>query len=278
MQTTGKSLSYYYMSLCLFILLLIPVCVPSSVAVAVVSVRQPALRVVKKSIETFSERKLSASAQKEVQALAVQSVARWYMQALLAQKYDDMWLALDPHIRQKWPNEAVFAAFWHTRFQDYTLYGFTLGNVRNWPDWTDPDTMLRYTHLMGLSVSLQLTLRHPPRAGTQLPPENLHPELLFRNLPFVMQYHQTSPQYLGKWLVLVGGPADLEAPILPPVAPLHRIAQVPILVYHHVLPYYSTQPLSDYTLPWVVESGGISVADGLSVGSWLSHYYTQSPV
>jgi peptidoglycan/xylan/chitin deacetylase (PgdA/CDA1 family) len=253
MQTTRKLSSYRYMLLCLFMLLLILVCIPASVMVGV-PVRRPIARVMKKSIASFVVRKLSLSSQSEVQDQAVRSVAQWYMQALLAQRYSDMWLVLHPHIRQKWPDEARFAAFWHTRFQDYTLHSFTLGSVRNWPDWTDPDTMQRYTHLMGLSVSLQLTLKRPPRAGVHLPPEDLHPALLLRNLPFILQYQPGPAAYIGKWQVLVGGPADLEAPLLPPVVPVHRIVNVPILVYHHVLPYYSLQPLSDYTHPWVVNT------------------------
>ncbi len=248
-------MSRYYMLLCLFLLLLIPFCVSSSVA-TVAPVRRPAALVVKKgsSVLAFSVRKLSASSLSKERTLAVQSVAQWYMQALLAGRYADMWLVLHPQIRQKWPNEAVFATFWHTRFRDYTLHGFTPGDVRNWSDWTDPDTMRRYTHLMGLSVSLQLALRHPPRPGIRLPPEDLHPELLLRNLPFVVQYQPESSGYMGKWLVLIGGAADLGAPILPPLASVRRIARVPILVYHHVLPYYSTQPFSDYTRPWVVNT------------------------
>jgi peptidoglycan/xylan/chitin deacetylase (PgdA/CDA1 family) len=253
MQTIKKLSASRYMLLCLFMLLLILVCVPASVAL-VRPVRRPVTLVTKKSIASFVVRKLSLSSQSEVQDQAVRSVAQWYMQALLAQRYSDMWLVLHPHIRQKWPNEALFAAFWHTRFQDYTLHSFTLGNVSNWPDWTDPDTMQRYTHLMGLSVSLQLTFKHPPRSGSQLPPEDLHPASLLRNLPFILQYQAGSGAYLGKWQVLVGGPADLETPILPPVVPVHRTVHVPILIYHHVLPDYSLQPLSDYTHTWVVNT------------------------
>ena len=36
------------------------------------------------------------------------------------------------------------------------------------------------------------------------------------------------------WLVLDGGPADLEAPILPPLQPMIKTVQVPILMYHHI--------------------------------------------
>src|SRR5438552_9665629 len=205
MQTAGKYFPYNYMLLCLFMLLLLPVYVSSS-AVAIAPSRRPIPMVTKKSIVSFTLRKMSATSQNEVQTLAVRSVATWYMQALLARRYDDMWLVLNPHIRQKWPNEAAFAAFWHKRFQDYTLRSFTLGGVWNWPDWTDPDTMQRYTHLMGLSVSLHLILKHPPRPGAQLPPENLHPESLLRNLPFIVQYQRAAPAYMSKWLVLVGGP------------------------------------------------------------------------
>lgn len=253
MQRAGKSSKYYYMLMCIFILLFLPFFLPSSVAYLAPVVRRSTPQVLKKSVLAFSLRKVSVLFQAREQTMAVQSVARWYMQALLTERYNDMWLVLHPHIRQKWPDEAAFATFWQRRFQDYTLQSFSLGTVRHWSAWTDPDTLQRYTHLMGLSVSLQLVLKHPSRLVGQLPPEDLHPSQLFYNLPFVVQYRQASSLYVGKWLVLVGGPADLDAPILPPVTPVKRVVQVPILVYHHVLPYYSMQPLSDYFLPWVVK-------------------------
>lgn len=252
MQMT-RSFSSYPILFCLFLLLLIPLCISSSMT-AVVPVQQAGVVVTQKRVVSFTMRKTSSLTHSRVQMLAVRSIAQWYMQALLGQRYDDMWLVLHPQIRQKWPDESAFASFWRVRFQDYVLHGFILGNVQNWPDWVDPDTLQRHTQLMGLSVSLQLTLKYVPRPGMSLPPENLHPELLLRNLPFVVQYQREPAGYMNKWLVLVGGPADLEAPILPPVTFVHRVMQVPILVYHHVLPYYSVDSLSDYTHPWVVNT------------------------
>ncbi len=269
MQRAGKSATHYYMTICLFTLLLVPVFIPSSTGYLMPPVRRFVPQVTKKSSFSFSLRKASALFQAREQMMVVQSVARWYMQALLTEHYADMWLVLHPHIRQKWPDEAAFAAFWQRRFQDYTLQSFTLGRVRRWPAWTDPDTLQRYTHLMGLSVSLQLVLKHPSQHGRLVPPEDLHASQLFDDLPFVVQYHQESSVYVGKWLVLVGGPADLGAPILPPVTPVKRIVQVPILVYHHVLPYYSLQPLSDYFIPWVVNTAQF----GLQMDYLSTHGY-----
>jgi peptidoglycan/xylan/chitin deacetylase (PgdA/CDA1 family) len=252
MQRAGKLSNRYYMLICILIILFLPLFLSSSAASLGGSVRRPTPQVMKKRFSSFAVRKVPAFLQAQEQSSAVQSVALWYMQAFLAQRYTDMWLVLHPHIRQKWPDEAAFAAFWRRRFQEYTLQGFSLGTVRYWPTWTDPDTLQRYTHLMGLSVSLQLVLKHRSHLARQLPPEDLHPAQLFYNLPFVVQYRQASSLYVGRWLVLVGGPADLNAPILPPVTPVKRSVQVPILVYHHVLSSYSMQPLSDYFLPWVV--------------------------
>jgi peptidoglycan/xylan/chitin deacetylase (PgdA/CDA1 family) len=68
----------------------------------------------------------------------------------------------------------------------------------------------------------------------QLPPEDQHPGLVFQNLPFVVQRVVNQADNKAQWYVLAGGPADLEAPILPPVTRVTTSVQVPILMYHHI--------------------------------------------
>jgi peptidoglycan/xylan/chitin deacetylase (PgdA/CDA1 family) len=110
--------------------------------------------------------------------------------------------------------------------------------------------MIQYTQVEALPVSLQLAPKAAALQAAQLPPEDAHPGQLFHNLPLIVQY--TGDYGNQHWYILDGGPADLEAPILPPIRPVTRMVQVPILMYHHITPYTSTDPLSDYTPPWVV--------------------------
>src|SRR5437764_14491155 len=71
-------------------------------------------------------------------ALAAESVALEYMNALLGQTYQQMWSQLHPRMRAKWPNEAAFASFWKARYQGYTLSAFTLGEASSLAYWIDP--------------------------------------------------------------------------------------------------------------------------------------------
>jgi peptidoglycan/xylan/chitin deacetylase (PgdA/CDA1 family) len=162
-------------------------------------------------------------------AIAAESVAQKYMNALLKQNYQQMWSLLHPKMQAKWPNERTFAGFWKARYQDYILYAFTIGQIQPLPDWVDPETMVQYNQVEELRVSLELQPRLP---SALLPPEDLHPIQVMRNLPFVVQH--ITGQSGDAWLVLDGGPADLEAPILPPARPVHKSIAVPILMYHHI--------------------------------------------
>jgi len=182
----------------------------------------------------------------------VQSLARKYMQALLDQQYSVMWSLLHPQMQAKWPNQQAFARFWRARFQNYTLQGFTLGNVHKLPFWVDPETMFQYSQVKALPVSLQLVPRIAARQQTQPPPEDVHPDQLFHQLPLIVQYRNDQGDKGGNWLILDGGPTDMEAPILPPEMPVSRMIQVPILMYHHIIPSSAVHPRSDYATTWVV--------------------------
>ena len=168
-----------------------------------------------------------------------ETLATHYMNALLAQDYQTMWQLLHPAIQAKWPNEAAFATYWKTRFHDYTLAHYTLGTVQPLALWVDPETLTQYNNLEELHISLQITLTQPVSSAT-MPPEVQNPSSIFQNLPFIVQHSGN-----GTWSILVGGPADLEAPILPPAITPTTSVQVPILMYHHIsdgnpqpAPYY----------------------------------------
>ncbi len=170
---------------------------------------------------------------------AVSSLGRQYMNALLQQHYDVMWSLLHPQVQAMWSNEAAFATYWKTRFQGFTLQGFTLGTPSSLSSWVNPETMVRYDQVDAMPISLQLTPQVPANQVSTLPAADQQATQLFKNLPFIVQH--TGSQTSSQWLILNGGPADLEAPILPPTTPVMRTVKVPILMYH----YISTVPSSD---------------------------------
>src|SRR5947209_94232 len=117
-------------------------------------------------------------------ALAAESVALEYMNGLLGQNYQHMWSLLHPQMRKKWANEAAFASFWKARYQGYTLSAFTLGEANALDYWIDPETMIQYDGVEELRVSLDI---RPKLLSVLVPPEDLHPNQIMQNLPFVVQ-------------------------------------------------------------------------------------------
>lgn len=207
------------------------------------------------SAPNYPHKKLSM---RELEIQRAQNTAQEYMQSLTTQQYGMMWLLLHPQIQAKWPNEKAFASFQHNRFKDYTFQGFKVGNVHELHSWVDPETMIQYSQLEESLVSLLLTPKVAHSQDSTTPPEDLHPGPFFQNLPIIMQYSRNQDDKGGNWFILDGGPADLEAPILPPMTPTNRIVQVPILMYHHVTPFVSTDRLSDYIRTWVVSPDSFS--------------------
>jgi peptidoglycan/xylan/chitin deacetylase (PgdA/CDA1 family) len=183
----------------------------------------------------------------QLNAAAAHQVAQQYMQALLAGQYNVMWSLLDAQAQAKWPDETSFATFWQAKFQDYRLQQYTLGKSFWHAFWVDPETMKQYDNVQELPVSLQLTLKNPPVDQANVPPEDLDPSSVLKNIPFVVT--QTT-DVSGKpvWRVLDAGPADIEAPILPPLTPVARSVQVPILMYHHVNTTTPTMNVLDLSL------------------------------
>src|SRR5205807_2011874 len=86
-----------------------------------------------------------------------------------------------------------------------------------------------------IPISLLLEPGQAIQLQSQAPPEDLHPDQVFQNLPFIMQRVAAADNAKkSRWLILEGGPADLEAPILPPLQSASTSVQVPILMYHHI--------------------------------------------
>ncbi|TMC22145.1 MAG: hypothetical protein E6J34_07285 [Chloroflexi bacterium] len=158
-------------------------------------------------------------------------MAQQYMNALLTQHYDTMWSLLHPQMQAQWGKQDNFSTYLKAHFQDYALQSFTLGQAKPLAYWIDPETMTRYDNVAELPISLKLT---PKYTIAQLPLPIAQPDQLFQNLPFVIQQSSLTSGSNSQWLVLAGGPADPEAPILPPTLPISRVVQVPILMYHYI--------------------------------------------
>jgi peptidoglycan/xylan/chitin deacetylase (PgdA/CDA1 family) len=180
-------------------------------------------------------------------AAMVSATVEQFMHAYLAQDYQTTWSMLHPQVQAMWPSEKIYATFSKARFHDYTLQGFSQGKTWNRAFWTNPETMMRYINVEVQAVSLQLKPTQAIAKGSRLAPEVQRPEPLFQNLPFIIQAVPGKDGQQKQWLVLSAGPANPEAPILPPIVPVSRTVQVPILMYHHIsnMPTYN---LIDFSL------------------------------
>ncbi|GHO87762.1 polysaccharide deacetylase family protein [Dictyobacter formicarum] len=183
----------------------------------------------------------------------VTQVGQRYMQALLQQRYALMWSMLHPDVQQMWPNEQAFAAYWQHRFHAFKLKKFMTGQVSDLSNWTNAETMKEYEQVSKLSISLQLDPIKPINLNTQTSAATLHANELFRNLPFIVQrvLIGANKGEGNRWLILNGGPADIEAPILPPANPVAKKIKVPILMYH----YISEIPAQDKVNPYSYRPG-----------------------
>jgi peptidoglycan/xylan/chitin deacetylase (PgdA/CDA1 family) len=161
---------------------------------------------------------------------AFKTIARQYMKDGIQGNYAQDWSLLHPSLRALWPNQRAFITFWQAHFQNYTLKGFSMGKVSQLPTWVNPETMIQYTNVLKIGISLQIELK-PGLQQTQLAPEVLQPTQLFQNIPLIAEQATNTGT---TWLVVEGGPFDLEAPILPPVQPVTTTVQVPIPMFHHI--------------------------------------------
>jgi peptidoglycan/xylan/chitin deacetylase (PgdA/CDA1 family) len=169
-------------------------------------------------------------------AQEVTALGQQYMNALLNQQYSIMWSLLHPQVQAAWPDETSFSNYWQRRFQGFTLQNFTLGQAHSLSFWVNPETMTRYNQVEVLPISLQLSAQVPADQISRLPTPDQHASQLFQNLPLIAQRAtpQTGRAIPEQWLILSGGPADLEAPILPPITPVSKTITMPILMYHHI--------------------------------------------
>ena len=187
----------------------------------------------------------------------VTAVGKQYMNALLQQKYDVMWSMLHPQVQAQWSDEQAFASYLKAHFQGYTLQSFSSGTVSQLSFWVNPETMVQYNTVQLMPISLQLKSQLPPQQQARLAPQFQHPSSIFQNLPFIVQLDPSSATGANQhWLILSGGPADPEAPILPPTTLISRTVKVPILMYH----YISVVPAND---PNPVLRQGLSVSPQL---------------
>src|SRR5450432_1860160 len=171
---------------------------------------------------------------------AFKTIAKQYIKDGMQGDFAQDWSLLDPSLRALWPDQKAFTTFWQAHFQNYTLKGYSLGKVSQLPTWVNPETMIQYTNVLKIGISLQIELK-PGLSQAQLVPEVLHPAQLFQNIPLIAE--QTTNT--GKtWLVVEGGPFDLEAPILPPVQPVTTTVQVPIPMFHHIADVPATDALT----------------------------------
>ena len=163
------------------------------------------------------------------------TTAQQFMTALFNHQYATMWTMLHPQVQAVWPGKAAYISYWQTRFQDYTLQRFVLGKARWLDQWVNPETMIAYNQVIEVPTSLLLEPGQAIQLQSQAPPEDLHPDQVFQSLPFIVQQVPAADKAKkSRWLILAGGPADLEASILPPVQSASTAVQVPILMYHHI--------------------------------------------
>ncbi len=177
-----------------------------------------------------------------------EALAQQYMTAFLKHRYRLMWSLLHPQVQAMWPSETAFANFLRLRFRDYTLHGFVLGKPRGLLRWVNPETMVVYRQVIVIPDSLQLQPNPISAQLIDVPPEDLYPSKVFQNLPFVVQQAVNPANQQSQWLVLNGGPADLEAPILPPMQPVATTLRVPILMYHHISDFIPKNNLLELSL------------------------------
>lgn len=172
------------------------------------------------------------------EASEIQSLGYQYMQTLVQGNYSAAWSLLSPYAQSEWSDEHVFAAYMQKRFANYKLRGFTLNTVTPRPFWVNPETLTRYSDVNLLPTSLQLESQLPPQELKKLAPQFQQPGQIFQNIPLIVQ---RDPADQRRWQILNAGPADVEAPIIPPISPAPKAINVPILMYH----YISDVPLHD---------------------------------
>ncbi len=160
--------------------------------------------------------------------------ARRFLDAFLHGQFQTLWGMLHPDAQALWTDAATLADFLVHKFGALPVRSFALGPARLVRTLVDPQTTNTYTNAAILPASLLIA----PSSGVLTPPSEQAAQTgLFVNLPL------TQVKSAGLWRVLESGPLDREAPLVVPEKAPAFIAQVPILMYHHVSPLPTTNQL-----------------------------------
>ena len=172
------------------------------------------------------------------QSYLIASAARDFMDAMLQKKWTAMWSLLAPGAQQLWQGEKDFIHFEQAKFSSLNFVSYNESSAQIQNTWLDPDTIQSYPNVALLQVSLEATA---PRGLLSAPSNTALSKGLFNNTLFALISSHSA------WLVLVAGPADLDAPILVPASPPATKLLVPIFMYHHVS-HLPTHNILDYSL------------------------------
>lgn len=169
---------------------------------------------------------------------AIDSATNTFMQAMMNKDWASMWSMLSPDAQRLYQGEQDFAHFEQAKFGAITFTGFKASASVLQQPWLDPDST--YIYPIAATLQVSLTAAAPQGALTAASLADLN-NGLFQHTPFALVPRN------GQWLVALAGPADLDAPILVPVASPKTRLQVPIFMYHHVSNQPTTNRL-DYSL------------------------------
>ncbi len=172
------------------------------------------------------------------QSYLIDSATKDFMDAMVQKNWTAMWSLLAPGAQQLWQGEKDFIHFEQAKFGSLNFVSYNKSSAQIQNTWLDPDTIQSYPNVALLQVSLEATA---PRGLLSAPSNIALSKGLFNNTLFALISSH------GGWLVLVAGPADLDAPILVPASPPATKLLVPIFMYHHVS-HLPTRNILDYTL------------------------------
>lgn len=186
------------------------------------------------------------------QSYLIDGAVKNFMNAMLQKNWTAIWSLLAPGAQQLWQGEKDFIHFEQAKFGSLHFVSYNESSAQIQNTWLDPDTIQSYPNVALLQVSLEATAPH----GLLSSPSNIAlSNGLFNNTLFALISSH------NKWLVLVAGPADLDAPILVPASPPATKLLVPIFMYHHVS-HLPTQNILDYSLT-------VTTADFSAQLTWL---------
>ncbi len=188
------------------------------------------------------------------QSYLIDSATKDFMDAMLQKNWTAMWSLLAPDAQQLWRGEKDFIHFEQAKFGSLKFVSYKESSAQIQNTWLDPDTTQSYPNVALLRVSLEAGA---PRGLLSAPSNIALSKGLFNNTLFALiSFH-------GEWLVLVAGPADLDAPILVPASPPATKLLVPIFMYHHVS-HLPTQNILDFNLTVITTDFNAQL-------TWLQH-------